>query len=60
MEISPDERVKVWTFNRTVPGPMLRFTEGDNITIHFINKAPMVRTLYLHGTMIQKMTVHFL
>jgi FtsP/CotA-like multicopper oxidase with cupredoxin domain len=50
MEISPGERVKVWTFNGTVPGPTLRFTEDDNITIHFINKAPMVHTLHLHGT----------
>jgi nitrite reductase (NO-forming) len=50
MEISPGERVEVWTFNGTVPGPTLRFTEGDNITIHFINKAPMAHTLHLHGT----------
>jgi nitrite reductase (NO-forming) len=50
MEISPGERVKVWTFNGTVPGPTLRFTEGDNVTIHFINKAPMAHTLHLHGT----------
>jgi nitrite reductase (NO-forming) len=50
MEMSPGERVNVWTFNGTVPGPTLRFTEGDNVTIHFINKASMAHTLHLHGT----------
>ena len=49
IEISPGERVKVWTFNGTMPGPTLRFTEGDNVTIHFINKTPMAHTLHLHG-----------
>lgn len=42
-------RVGVWTFNGTVPGPTLRFTEGDNVTIHLINKSPMSHTLHLHG-----------
>jgi FtsP/CotA-like multicopper oxidase with cupredoxin domain len=50
IEISPGERVKVWTFNGTVPGPTLRFTEGDNVTIHFKNNSPMVHTLHMHGT----------
>ena len=50
MEISPGERVEVWTFNGTVPGPVLRFTEGDNVTIHFINKGATAHTLHLHGT----------
>jgi FtsP/CotA-like multicopper oxidase with cupredoxin domain len=50
MEISPGERVEVWTFNGTVPGPTLRFTEGDNVTIHFINKGSAAHTLHLHGT----------
>ena len=50
IEISPGERVKVWTFNGTVPGPTLRFTEGDNVTIHFKNNTPMAHTLHMHGT----------
>ncbi|HKU48893.1 MAG TPA: multicopper oxidase domain-containing protein [Nitrososphaera sp.] len=49
LEISPGERVTTWTFNGTVPGPTLRFTEGDNVTIHFINKSPLAHTLHLHG-----------
>ncbi|WP_051906305.1 multicopper oxidase domain-containing protein [Methylomarinum vadi] len=29
----------VWTFNGTVPGPMLRVMEGDSVTINIINDA---------------------
>ncbi len=28
---------RYWTFNRTVPGPMLRVIKGDNVTIRIVN-----------------------
>jgi len=49
LEIAPRELVKTWTFNGTMPGPTLRFTEGDNVTIHFINKTPLTHTVHFHG-----------
>ena len=49
IEIAPGKRVKTWTFNGTVPAPTLRFTEGDNVTIHFINKSPIPHTIHFHG-----------
>ena len=49
LEIAPGEKVRTWTFNGTVPGPTLRFTEGDNVTIHFINKTPLAHTVHFHG-----------
>lgn len=49
LEIAPSKVVKTWTFNGTVPGPVLRFTEGDNVRIKFINKTPIPHTLHLHG-----------
>ncbi|HEX7034103.1 MAG TPA: multicopper oxidase domain-containing protein, partial [Nitrososphaera sp.] len=49
LEIAPGEVVKAWTFNGTMPGPTLRFTEGDNVTIHFINKTPLIHTVHFHG-----------
>ena len=49
LEIAPGKRVKTWTFNGTVPAPTLRFTEGDNVTIHFINKSPVPHTIHFHG-----------
>lgn len=49
LEIAPGKVVKAWTFNGTMPGPALRFAEGDNLRIKFINKTPIPHTLHLHG-----------
>jgi plastocyanin len=49
VEIAPGKVVRTWTFNGTVPGPTLRFTEGDDVTIHFINKTPLAHTMHFHG-----------
>lgn len=49
IEIAPGKVVKTWTFNGTVPAPTLRFTEGDNISIKFINKTPIPHTIHFHG-----------
>jgi FtsP/CotA-like multicopper oxidase with cupredoxin domain len=49
LEIAPGKVVKTWTFNGTMPGPTLRFTEGDNVTIKFINKTPIPHTVHMHG-----------
>lgn len=49
LEIAPGKVVKVWTFNGTMPGPPLRFTEGDNVTVKFINKTPIPHTVHMHG-----------
>ena len=49
LEIAPGKVVKTWTFNGTMPAPALRFTEGDNVTIKFINKTPVPHTIHFHG-----------
>lgn len=49
IEIAPGKTVKVWTFNGTMPAPTLRFTEGDNVTVKFINKTPIPHTIHFHG-----------
>jgi plastocyanin len=49
IEIAPGKVVKTWTFNGTMPAPPLRFTEGDNVTIKFINKTPIPHTIHFHG-----------
>lgn len=33
----------------TLPAPVLTFTEGDSVHIHFINKSPESHTIHLHG-----------
>ncbi len=49
LEIAPGKVVKTWTFNGTMPGPTLRFTEGENVSIKFINKTPVAHTIHFHG-----------
>lgn len=40
---------EAWTFNGSVPGPILRFPQGKEITINFNNKTNEVHSLHLHG-----------
>lgn len=49
MEIAPGKVVRTWTFNGTMPAPTLRVTEGDDVTVHFINKTPVPHTIHFHG-----------
>ena len=49
IEIALGKTVKMWTFNGTVPAPPLRFTEGENVSIKFINKTPIPHTIHFHG-----------
>jgi FtsP/CotA-like multicopper oxidase with cupredoxin domain len=49
IEISKGEKVKAWAFNGTVPGPTVRATEGENISILFVNKGSYPHTMHFHG-----------
>jgi nitrite reductase (NO-forming) len=40
---------EAWTFNGIVPGPILRYKEGDTIKIKFINKTNDIHSLHFHG-----------
>ena len=50
IEVSPGVRMTVWTYNGTVPGPTLRFNEGDDVTVKFVNETPYAHTIHFHGT----------
>lgn len=41
--------VTAWTYNGTVPGPMIRVTEGDRVRINFTNNLPEPTTVHWHG-----------
>jgi len=43
-EIDLGETYRYWTFNGTVPGPMLRVMKGDNVTITIVNPANSTRS----------------
>ncbi|MCV0431683.1 multicopper oxidase domain-containing protein [Nitrosopumilus sp.] len=50
IEVNPGVRAKVWTYNGTVPAPTLRFSEGDDVTVKFVNETPYAHTIHFHGT----------
>lgn len=50
IEVANGVKAKVWTYNGTVPGPTLRFDEGDEVMIRFINETPYAHTIHFHGT----------
>jgi nitrite reductase (NO-forming) len=56
MRVSPDNLLhpggieyKMMTFNGTVPGPLLKFEEGESVRITLINDGDLVHSINLHG-----------
>jgi FtsP/CotA-like multicopper oxidase with cupredoxin domain len=47
--ILPYEQVMAYAFNRQVPGPRIRVTEGDRIRINVTNHLPESTTVHWHG-----------
>jgi hypothetical protein len=48
-QILPNVRVMAYAFNRQVPGPTLRVTEGDAVRINVTNRLPESTTVHWHG-----------
>lgn len=49
LEIAPGEKMKTWAFNGTVPGPTVRLTQGENVSILFVNNGTFPHTIHFHG-----------
>jgi len=47
--ILPRVAVEAYAFNRQVPGPRIRVTEGDRIRINVTNRLPEATTVHWHG-----------
>ena len=47
--ILPDEQVEAYAFNRQVPGPRIRVTEGDLVRINVTNNLPESTSVHWHG-----------
>jgi FtsP/CotA-like multicopper oxidase with cupredoxin domain len=47
--ILPDEQVMAYAFNRQVPGPRIRVTQGDRVRINVTNDLPESTTVHWHG-----------
>ena len=48
-ELLPGVSTTAVTFNRTVPGPVLRVTEGDSVEIRVINRLAEPTSIHWHG-----------
>lgn len=47
--ILPDVQVTAYAFNRQVPGPRIRITEGDRVRVNVTNRLPEATTVHWHG-----------
>ena len=49
VEIVPGFKTPAWTYNGSVPGPMIRAKIGDRLIVHFTNSLPEPTTIHWHG-----------
>jgi FtsP/CotA-like multicopper oxidase with cupredoxin domain len=49
IEIAPGERVRAWTYNGSLPGPLIRARVGDRLIVHFTNNLEVNTTVHWHG-----------
>lgn len=47
--VSVEHSVDAWTFNGSMPGPVLRATEGDLIEVRLQNRTTRAHNLHFHG-----------
>ncbi len=49
VEIAPGRRVHAWTYNGSLPGPLIRTRVGDRLVVHFTNELKEPTTVHWHG-----------
>lgn len=49
VEMIPGVPSKVYTYNGSVPGPLIRGNVGDTLIVHFTNNLPEPTTIHWHG-----------
>jgi FtsP/CotA-like multicopper oxidase with cupredoxin domain len=49
IEVAPGVFFPAWTYNGTVPGPVLRATEGDLLRVRLVNGGSHPHTIHVHG-----------
>ncbi len=52
LEVVPGRRDLVVTMNGTVPGPTLRFTEGEDAEVRVTNRLPEMASIHWHGLLL--------
>jgi FtsP/CotA-like multicopper oxidase with cupredoxin domain len=49
LEVGAGVHFEAWTYNGTVPAPIIRANEGDLLRIHFENRTAHPHSLHFHG-----------
>jgi nitrite reductase (NO-forming) len=49
LEIAEGVKVALWTFNGTVPAPVIHVRQGDEVQVSFVNKTPMAHSIDFHA-----------
>ena len=49
VETAPGHRFDAWTYNGTLPGPLIRVRVGDRLVVRFTNNLPQPTTVHWHG-----------
>jgi FtsP/CotA-like multicopper oxidase with cupredoxin domain len=49
VEVGPGKIVHAWTYDGTLPGPLIRAHVGDRVIVHFTNNLPEPTTIHWHG-----------
>ena len=52
LEIAPNRILSVTTYNGQFPGPLLRFREGERVTIDVHNQTDTPEQLHWHGQLV--------
>jgi nitrite reductase (NO-forming) len=48
-EIAPGVKVPLWTFNGSVPAPLIHVRQGDEVRVSFVNKTPLAHSVDFHA-----------
>ena len=49
VETAPGHRFDAWTYNGSLPGPLIRVRVGDRLIVRFTNHLPQPTTVHWHG-----------
>lgn len=49
VELAPRHRVRMWTYNGSLPGPRIEANVGDTVRVRFRNSLPEETTIHWHG-----------
>ena len=46
---APHPETEIWGYDGLVPGPEIRVRQGDEVTVHVVNKLAQPTTVHWHG-----------